>query len=153
MNTESQVRLCVQAPGVALEEGTGRTGYRCCCFVDHPSTPGLSPLSLGGFMPALADESGNHWPPGRGSQTEPSMANPSIMVQTLLPARTELLLIIQGMVQLCKSVGSLCPTAVFCRSRGEGCQSPSSWVQEGEPPSPGRGGINPPTLLGPQREL
>lgn len=51
------------------------------------------------------------------------------------PSKDRALLIIQGTVQLCKSVGSLCPTTAFCRGSLEGdgeAQNPSCWIH-GDP--------------------
>lgn len=94
-----------------------------------PQVP--SPLS-GGHMPGKAKVRRNHGLPRRAPK-----ANPSINGADFAPSKDRALLIIQGTVQLCKSVDSLCLIAAFYRSGvGEDgdAQSPSCWVPEGKHP-------------------
>lgn len=82
----------------------------------HTSSPPQVPSPLsGGHMPGKAKVRRNHGLPRRAPK-----ANPSINGADFAPSKDRALLIIQGTVQLCKSVDSLCLIAAFYRSGGGG---------------------------------
>lgn len=110
------------------------------CYGSHMDTselapnPGPSPLS-GGSMPGKAEESGNHRLPWKSSG-KPIHGKPIHNGADFAPSKGRALLIIQGTVQLCKSVGSLCPTTAFCRGSLEGngeAQSSSCQIHRSHP--------------------
>lgn len=108
----------------------------------HTHNPVPSPLS--GGTPCQEKPRS----PGTGSwksSGKPIHGKPIHNGAVFAPSKDRALLIIQGTVQLCKSVGSLCPAAAFCRSpEGDGdAQSPSCWVQEGSHPACKRGNKSP----------
>lgn len=115
----------------------------------HTSSPPVSSPLSGGLMPGKAEVPRNHRLPGRAPT-----ANPPINGADFAPSKDRSLLIIQGTVQLCKSVGSLCLTAAFYRSgwgKDGDTQSPSCWVPEGN--HPGHKRRNKPPRRWPHRGL
>ena len=129
MNTESQI-ACVSRPYVwILEEGSRQ---------DRSRPPQYPLLSLRGLHASIGRRVQEPLAPWKRSD-KLIHGKPIHNGADFAPSKDRALLIIQGTVQLCKSVGSLCPTAVFCRSPGRrGCPEPKQ-LGTREPPSPGKG--------------
>lgn len=105
----------------------------------HTPPPQCPLLSLGGLHASIGGQVREPSAPWKGSD-KPIHGKPIHNGADFAPSKDRALLIIQGTVQLCKSVGSLCPTAVFCRSPGgRGCPEPKQLGTRREPPSPGKG--------------
>lgn len=146
-NTESQVICGLKTPFMDPEGNKyAPPALPNMMLPGHTSSPPVpSPLS-GGLMPGKAKVPRNRRLRGRAP-----MANPSINGADFASSKDRALLIIQGTVQLCKLVGSLCLIAAFYRSGGvgggmgtpraqaAGCQKGTTQSTKGEINPPGAG--------------